>query len=70
MDARLVLSLFLFFATPVLAFDHGAWDALLKKNVVVLEGGKASQFRYGEVDRKAFQSYLTSLARQGLTIST
>jgi hypothetical protein len=62
MDARLVLSLFLFLATPVLAFDHGAWDALLKKNVVVLEGGKASQFRYEEVDRKALQSYLKTLS--------
>jgi len=62
MDARLVLSLFLFLATPVLAFDHGAWDALLKKNVVVLDGGKASQFRYGDVDRKALQSYSKALS--------
>src|SRR6185295_6102825 len=36
---------------------------LLKKNVVVLEGGKASQFRYADVDRKALQSYLASLSR-------
>lgn len=62
MDARLALSLFLFLATPALAFDHGAWDALLKKNVVVLEGGKASQVRYGEVDRKALQAYLKTLS--------
>jgi hypothetical protein len=62
MDARLVLSLF-FFAAPALAFDHGQWDALLKKNVVVLEGGKASQFRYAEVDRKALQSYLANLSK-------
>ena len=62
MDARLVLSLLLFLATPALAFDHAAWDALLKKNVVVLEGGKASQFRYGEVDRKALQPYLKTLS--------
>jgi hypothetical protein len=62
MDARLVLSL-LFFAAPALAFDHGQWDALLKKNVVVLEGGKASQFRYAEVDRKALQSYLANLSK-------
>ena len=62
MDARLVLSLF-FFAAPAVAFDHGQWDSLLKKNVVVLEAGKASQFRYGDVDRKALQSYLTSLSK-------
>src|SRR4029078_762939 len=36
---------------------------LLKKNVVVLEGGKASQFRYGEVDRKALQAYLAGLSK-------
>jgi hypothetical protein len=62
MDARLALSVLLFFTTPALGFDHGHWDALLKKHVVVLEGGKASQFRYGEVDRKALQSYLKTLS--------
>jgi hypothetical protein len=62
MDARLALSVLLFFATSALGFDHGPWDALLKRNVVVLEGGKASQFRYGEVDRKALQSYLKTLS--------
>lgn len=62
MAARLVL-LLLFVATPVFGFDHGQWEALLKKNVVVLEGGKASQFRYADVDRKALQSYLASLSK-------
>ena len=62
MDARLALSALLFFTTSALGFDHGQWDALLKKNVVVLEGGKASQFRYGQVDRKALQSYLKALS--------
>ena len=62
MDARLALSLLLFFTTSALGFDHGQWDALLKKNVVLLEGGKASQFRYREVDRKALQSYLKTLS--------
>jgi hypothetical protein len=61
MDARLVLSFFLF-CSPALAFDHGQWDSLLKKNVVVLDGGKASQLRYGEVDRKALQAYLKTLS--------
>jgi hypothetical protein len=62
MDARLALVLLLTVATPVLAFDHGQWDALLKKNVVVLEGAKASQVRYAEVDRKALQGYLKGLS--------
>jgi len=48
-------------------FDHAhkAWDALLKKNVVVLEGGKASQVRYAEFakDRPALKAYLDSLSK-------
>ena len=64
MAARLALVL-LFIATPALGFDHGAWDALLKKNVVVLEGGKASQVRYADVDRNALQAYLASLSKVG-----
>jgi hypothetical protein len=63
MDARLVLVVLLFFSEGLCAFDHGAWDALLKKNVVLLEGAKASQFRYGEVDRNALKSYLASLSK-------
>ena len=62
MDARLALLLLLFAATKVFGFDHGPWDSLLKKNVVVLENGKASQFRYGNVDRKALQAYLAGLS--------
>jgi len=62
MAARLALVLLLSVNSAV-AFDHGPWDALLKKNVVVLEGGKASQFRYGDVDRNALQAYLASLSR-------
>ena len=63
MDARLILAAVLLVPSPGLAFDHQAWDALLKKNVVVLEGGHASQVRYGNVDRKALQAYLSSLSR-------
>jgi len=48
-------------------FDHAhkAWDALLKKHVVVLEGGKASQVRYAEFakDRPALKAYLDSLSK-------
>jgi hypothetical protein len=61
-DARLVLVVLLFFSEALYAFDHSAWDALLKNNVVVLDGGKASRFRYGEVDRKGVQSYLNALS--------
>ena len=48
-------------------FDHShkAWDALLKKNVVLLDGGKASQVRYAELakDRAALKAYLDSLSK-------
>lgn len=48
-------------------FDHShkAWDALLKKHVVVLQGGKASQVRYAgfAADRAVLKAYLDSLSR-------
>ena len=62
MDARLVLVLLLSIANSAFGFDHGQWDSLLKKNVVVLEGGKASQVRYASVDRKALKTYLDQLS--------
>ena len=44
--------------------EHKAWNALLKKHVVLLDGGKASQVRYGgfQQDRAALKSYLQSLS--------
>ena len=44
--------------------EHAAWTALLKKHVVLLEGGKSSQVRYGEFqqDRGALKGYLESLS--------
>jgi hypothetical protein len=44
--------------------SHAAWTALLKKHVVLLDGGKASQVRYGgfQQDRAALKSYLHSLS--------
>jgi uncharacterized protein DUF547 len=60
--ARLV-AILLFFSGAAHAFDHGPWDILLKKHVVVIEGGKASQFRYAEVDRNALRSYLARLSK-------
>lgn len=50
-------------------FDHShkAWDALLKKNLVLADGGKASLVRYAAMaqERAALKEYLDSLARVG-----
>ena len=54
-------------AATAQAFDqsHKAWDTLLRKNVVVLEGGKSSQVRYAEFarDRAALKAYLDTLSK-------
>jgi len=42
-----------------------AVDAQLKKNVVLLDGGKASQLRLPGVDRKALQTSLDQLRGKG-----
>jgi hypothetical protein len=48
------------------AFDasHAAWTALLKKHVVLLRGGQASQVRYAgfAADRAPLKAYLDSLS--------
>jgi hypothetical protein len=48
------------------AFDasHAAWTVLLKKHVVLLRGGQASQVRYGgfAADRAPLKAYLDSLS--------
>ncbi|MCW5634240.1 MAG: DUF547 domain-containing protein [Rubrivivax sp.] len=48
------------------AFDHShaAWAALLRKHVVVLRGGQASQVRYAAFagDRAALKAYLDTLS--------
>lgn len=53
-------------ATAANAFDHrhAAWDALLAKHVLVLDGGNASQVRYTgmQVDRALLAAYLASLS--------
>lgn len=50
-------------------FDHthGAWTALLKKHVVVVDGGKASQARYAGFanDRAQLKGYLDRLSGVG-----
>ena len=47
------------------AFDHrhAAWTTLLKKHVVLLDGGKASQLRYAGMaaDSAALKAYLATL---------
>jgi hypothetical protein len=48
------------------SFDHShaAWTALLKKHVVLLDGGKASQLRYAgmQADHAALKAYLAQLS--------
>jgi hypothetical protein len=70
MDARLMRFLFLLlFSGAVCAqgFDHShkAWDALVKKHVVLQQGGKASQLRYAGMaqDRTALKAYLETLTK-------
>jgi hypothetical protein len=53
--------------TAAQGFDHthAAWTALLKKHVVLVDGGKASQARYTgfQQDRAALKGYLDSLSK-------
>jgi hypothetical protein len=44
--------------------DHQAWAALLKKHVVLIDGGKSSQMRYAALaqDRPALKNYLDTLS--------
>ncbi len=45
--------------------SHAAWNALLQKNVIVIDGGKASQVRYAELakDRAQLKAYLDRLSK-------
>ena len=73
MDARLIVALLLGVSTACAALDprfdhrHADWDALLKKHVVLLDGGKASRFTYGAAaaERRALKAYLESLSAVG-----
>jgi hypothetical protein len=69
MDARLKLLPLLFWACSAWGFDHGhaAWDALLKKHVVVIDEGRASRVDYAGLaqDRSALKQYLAALASVG-----
>ncbi|MDA0224967.1 MAG: DUF547 domain-containing protein [Proteobacteria bacterium] len=66
---RILLAATLFVAAGLAraqGFDHGhrAWDALLKKHVVLIAGGKSSQLRYAAFakERAALKGYLDSLS--------
>jgi hypothetical protein len=73
MDARLACAgaVLLFWVGAALGqgFDHShrSWDALLKKSVVLAEGGNVSLVRYDAMaqDRAALKEYLDSLGRVG-----
>jgi hypothetical protein len=64
-DARLILAAILALPLAALAQDHQAWDALLRKHVVPIDAGKASQLRYAGMasERAALKAYLDSLSR-------
>lgn len=68
---RLLLFILLWapFAGAHAQFDHEhkAWGTLLKKHVVLIDGGKASQVRYAEMqkDHARLRAYLESLSRVG-----
>ena len=65
----LALFLVLPFHAVAQSFDHShkAWDALLKKHVVLISGGKASQLDYAGMmkDREALKAYLATLSKVG-----
>jgi hypothetical protein len=51
-------------AAQAIDHSHAAWTALLKKHVLLLRGGQASQLRYAGMtaDRPALKAYLASLS--------
>ena len=68
-----ILFTFLLTALPLIStaqsfdHDHKAWDTLLKKHVVLIDGGRASQARYAGFaqDRAALKNYLGALSKVG-----
>lgn len=68
-----LLPAFLLLALPLISsaqsfdHDHKVWTALLKKHVVLIDGGKASQVRYAALaqERTALKSYLDTLSKVG-----
>jgi hypothetical protein len=64
--ARVLLVVWSLVASTAWGFDHShaAWDALLKKHVVLLDGGKASRLRYAAMaqERTQLKRYLATLS--------
>src|SRR5438046_1913790 len=62
-----ILALLLPMSAALAQFDHsyGSWNALLKKHVVLINYGKASQVRYADFakDRPALKAYLDSVSK-------
>ncbi len=54
----------LFWTNLALAFDHGAWDGLLKRHVQPIQGGVATQVDYTGMarERAVLKTYLDGLA--------
>jgi len=50
--------------SQVFDHEHEAWDGLLKKHVVMLDGGRASQLRYAGMaqDHAALKGYLEKIS--------
>jgi hypothetical protein len=69
MIRALLLAAALGFAAAAHAFDHShaAWDALVKRHVKLVDGGKASQVRYADFarDRAALGAYLAEVSKVG-----
>jgi hypothetical protein len=53
------------FASAQFDHTHAQWTSLLKKHVVVIDGGKSSQLRYADIakERATLKAYLDMLAR-------
>lgn len=65
---RILLALLMLFvpvAAQAQAFNHDRWDALLKRNVVLVRGGVASAVRYDGMarDRAALKAYLADAGK-------
>jgi hypothetical protein len=69
MIRALLLAAALGSAAAAHAFDHShaAWDALVKRHVKLVDGGKASQVRYAGFakDRAALGAYLAEVSKVG-----
>ena len=64
MKRTLLILLCLLWTNLALAFDHGAWDALLKRHVQPIRAGVATEVDYAGMarDRGALKGYLDGLA--------